>query len=65
MDDVNRAYELGKRDGQTVINEKVNSTSTDGYSVTSPNDKPEPVKGENDRSYFRRLVEFNMLKGKK
>ena len=62
---VNNAYELGKKDGQVVINDKVNSTSTDGYTMTSPNDKPQPMKGENDKAFFRRLVEFNMVNSKK
>ena len=62
---VKRAYELGKQDGGSNINDKVNASAYDGLSTGKPaTDIPVAEKNEGVTSYFRRLVENNISKQK-
>jgi len=62
---VRRAYELGKQDGNVDKQEKLNSSSFDGLgNVRVSGEKPEPTKGESDKSFFSRLVQSNIQKMK-
>lgn len=56
---VNRAYELGKLDGQKSGNEMSNATSIEGRTMvnSAPLAKEE---GESNKSYFLRLAEKNL-----
>lgn len=62
---VRRAYELGKQDASVDVREKMGASSMDGFSTTTPQDKIEPIKGEKNSDFFRRIVLNNMLKNKK
>jgi hypothetical protein len=57
---VNRAYELGKQDARVDTNDKVNSTSTDGYTMKGEREVPTANKGETGGNFFRRLAENNL-----
>lgn len=59
---VKRAYELGLKDKEVINEDKVNSMSMDGFTVTSDENIPKKEKGENDRNYFSRIGRFVMTK---
>jgi hypothetical protein len=60
---VKRAYELGRQDGQTEKQEKVNSISAEGMSTMQPNKEvPKPGEKESTHSYFGRIVMGNLTK---
>lgn len=61
---VQRAYELGKQDGVGKKQEKLQSNSVEGLTTVKAEGVLNPEKGENDRSFFRRLVMDNMNKVK-
>ena len=62
---VRRAYELGKQDASVDVKEKMGASSIEGYNTTAPREVVEPVKGESNTSYFKRIVLNRMLQNKK
>lgn len=61
---VQRAYELGKKDGAGIKQEKIQSTSVEGSTAVSADKQVLPEKGENDRNLFRRIFLSNIEKSR-
>jgi len=53
---INRAYNLGLQDRKLETSDRLNSMSVDGINTTLSGVVPEPIKGESDKAYFKRLA---------
>jgi len=62
---VRRAYELGKQDASVDVKEKIGASSMEGFNTTAPREVVEPIKGESNTAYFKRIVINRMLQNKK
>ena len=58
--DIDRAYEMGRKDAQSGITEKVSVSSPGGTTVTTPNEVPAREKNESGLEYFKRLAEARL-----
>jgi hypothetical protein len=61
---VNKAYQLGKQDASVELKGKMGVSSPEGFNAT-PTEKVEPIKGESDSNFFKRIVMNRMLQNKK
>jgi hypothetical protein len=61
-DAVQRAYDLGKKDGQKDLLEKKEGSSIDGLSVTGSKEAIKAEKGESNTNFWNRIVNTNMAK---
>ena len=55
-----RAYQLGKKDKNLDLTEKIESTSVDGIQATASGEVLKPEKNEKDEVYFMRLALKNL-----
>ena len=55
-----RAYQLGKKDKNLDLTEKIESTSVDGIQATASEEVLKPEKNEKDEVYFMRLALKNL-----
>ena len=59
---VKRAYQMGMKDGNSGISEKMGSVSAEGLTVNPNPAPPQKKEGETDRDYFKRIVLTNLQK---
>jgi len=61
-ENVRRAYEMGLADAQGGINEKINSSSADGFKVLPSSGDIKREQNESSENYFKRLAFKNLSK---
>ena len=59
---VKRAYQMGVRDGNSGISEKMGSASAEGLTINPNPTPPKKEEGESDGDYFKRIVLGNIQK---
>jgi hypothetical protein len=57
---VKRAYEMGRADERSGLNEKINSVSAGGYNVSPNETQVKREDGETSESFFQRLARKNL-----
>lgn len=57
---VQAAYEMGKKDGRGITENKIGGFSTNGSSTVGSNGVPTKEKGENDKEFFVRLAKHRL-----
>lgn len=59
-ENVNNAYQLGRKDERTGVAEKIASTSAEGITTSASAEKIEPNENETSQSFFQRIIEKNL-----
>ncbi len=59
---VNRAYDLGRRDERSGVNEKLESIAAEGITTSQSEAVPEAEKGETDQGFWNRIAHTNLSK---
>lgn len=59
-DNVERAYELGRKDEREGVEVKIQSTSAEGITTSVSDEKIIPEKGESSMAFFRKIIDKNL-----
>ena len=59
---VNRAYELGRQDERSGVNEKVESVAAEGIAISRSEESVKKEEGETDQSLWNRLANKNLAR---
>ena len=62
---VKSAYEMGKQEGKSLTQSKMNVISPDGTTATNSDGLPTRQKGESDQAFFVKIAQFRLAQSRK